>query len=393
MYSKEEKTTLIGLGMPTIFLRFSKALVMLVFFYYALSFTDNELLIGFAFGITALTQAGLTIPFGFWSDKYGRKKMILIGLIFFIIGSFLAAYPLNNIYILIFARFLQGTSAIYSCVLAFISDVIPDNKHSRTIGLFSIFTGIVFSLGIILGPTISPMFLPYSFLFILSGVLGIIALLYLMIYVNEPETKAKNLDSSPNLKIMKEAFFDKKLLIIYTVTLLSNFVLVSILFLMVPIMLEEYMPSEFTALLLIPIFIVGMIVMMYTSKHADRGKRKIVGINGIILVIIGLILFLFNNFLILIIGLILFFTGMAILDPLLPSFTLELASLKSKGTASGTYNLMRYLGEGTGPIIAGFVLLVFNISILLVLLVLIIFVSLIMFAILGASPNSTTDKN
>jgi MFS family permease len=389
MYSKEEKTTLIGLGMPTIFLRFSKALVMLVFFYYALNFTNNEFLIGVAFGITALIQAGLTIPFGFWSDKYGRKKMIIIGLLFFIIGSLLAAHPFNNIIILIFARALQGISAIYSCVLAFISDVIPDNKRSRTLGIFSIFTGIVFSIGIILGPTIAPTLLPYSYLFLLSAILAGIALIYFIIFVPETKIKDRQKEKHSSINIFKDAFANRKLLWLYIITFLSNLVLVSILFLMAPLMLEDYIPKEYTGLLLIPIFIIGMIVMLFTSKFADRGSRVKVGISGLILVGFGLVLFFISNFIVLIFGLTLFFVGMAILDPLLPSLIMNQASKKSKGTASGVYNLTRYLGEGIGPVMAGFILFVSSNLILLIFLFMSVIIS--MFLIGGLATGRSNN--
>ena len=387
MYSKEERKTLLGLGMPTIFLRFSKALVMLVFFYYASNFTDNKFLIGIAFGITALIQAGLTIAFGFWSDKFGRKKMIIVGLIFFIIGSLLAANPFNNIFILIFARLLQGISAIYSCVLAFISDVIPDNKRSRTMSIFSIFTGIVFMIGIILGPTISPAFLPYSFLFVLSAIMASIALFYLVIFVPEPIGKLYRKTSSSNIKILREAFTNKDLIKIYSATFLSNFVLVSILFLLVPILLSKFIPEEYSGILLIPIFILGMVVMLFASKFADRGRRKEIAFIGLILVGVGLVLFFISELIIIIIGLALFFIGMAILDPLLPSMILNLASKNARGTASGGYNLTRYLGEGVGPIIAGLLLLTLTMSFLLILLIILIICCIFLISILKISKK------
>jgi MFS family permease len=343
-----------------------------------LTLTNNEFLIGVAFGITALVQAALTIPFGFWSDKYGRKKMIIIGLIFFIIGSLLAAHPFDNIYILIFARFIQGISAIYSCVLAFISDTIPDRKRTRTMSMFSIFTGVVFSIGIILGPTISPLFLPYSFLFIISAILASIALIYLIIFIPEPPRKTNRIEKFSNSSLFKDAFFDRNLIIIYSATFLSSFVLISILFLLVPIMLENFIPIEYSGLLLIPIFIVGMIVMIYTSKLADKGYKKQIALIGFGLVCAGLAILLVAELVVIIIGLLLFFTGMAILDPLLPTLILKLASKKSKGTSSGIYNLTRYFGEGIGPIVAGLLLFILSKHILLILLIILVLFGIVL---------------
>ena len=52
---------------------------------------DNKALVGMAMGIYGLTQALLQLPLGIASDKFGRKKVIYIGLIVFAAGSFLAA--------------------------------------------------------------------------------------------------------------------------------------------------------------------------------------------------------------------------------------------------------------------------------------------------------------
>ena len=47
----------------------------------------TPLLIGIGIGIYGLSQGLLQIPFGLLSDRYGRKRLIAIGLMFFIAGS------------------------------------------------------------------------------------------------------------------------------------------------------------------------------------------------------------------------------------------------------------------------------------------------------------------
>ena len=51
-----------------------------------LSGGDNYTLIGIAFGAYGLTQAVLQIPFGMASDRYGRKPIIVFGLLLFAVG-------------------------------------------------------------------------------------------------------------------------------------------------------------------------------------------------------------------------------------------------------------------------------------------------------------------
>src|SRR3990172_12865386 len=62
-------------------------------------------LLGLVLGGYGLTQAAMQIPFGLLSDRFGRKPIVLLGLILFIIGSVLAGLT-DNIYVIIIGRIL-----------------------------------------------------------------------------------------------------------------------------------------------------------------------------------------------------------------------------------------------------------------------------------------------
>ncbi|NBX41594.1 MAG: MFS transporter, partial [Gammaproteobacteria bacterium] len=78
---------------------------------------NNLTLVGIALGVYGLTQSVLQIPFGWLSDRYGRKPVIYFGLAIFAAGSFVAAAA-DNIYIVILGRVLQGAGAISAAVMA-----------------------------------------------------------------------------------------------------------------------------------------------------------------------------------------------------------------------------------------------------------------------------------
>src|SRR3990167_10573134 len=67
-------------------------MILPVFSAYAMHLAGaTPTMIGITLGIYGLTQACLQIPFGILSDYIGRKRVILIGLILFFIGSAVAA--------------------------------------------------------------------------------------------------------------------------------------------------------------------------------------------------------------------------------------------------------------------------------------------------------------
>src|ERR1700693_5461536 len=99
----------------------------------------------------------LTTPiYGRLSDSYGRRKLFLIGLSFFGVGSLVAALA-TNFEILIVARGLQGLGAggLFSLAFAVIADVLPVKERGRYVLLFVLIFGSASILGPILGGVIA----------------------------------------------------------------------------------------------------------------------------------------------------------------------------------------------------------------------------------------------
>ena len=71
----------------------------------------TPLLAGIAVGAYGLTQALMQIPFGVWSDRIGRKPLIVVGLLLHVAGSVLGAVAASAP-ALVVARFVQGLGAV-----------------------------------------------------------------------------------------------------------------------------------------------------------------------------------------------------------------------------------------------------------------------------------------
>ena len=82
IFTYTEKKSIYSLSGVLFFRMFSIFILLPVFSILALDLEEaTPFLIGVAFGAYGLTQGLLQLPFGIWSDKVGRKKVIVIGLV------------------------------------------------------------------------------------------------------------------------------------------------------------------------------------------------------------------------------------------------------------------------------------------------------------------------
>jgi EmrB/QacA subfamily drug resistance transporter len=100
----------------------------------------------------ALLLASLLLLGGSLGDLYGRRKIFVVGVLIFAIGSAWCGLA-SSIAILIVARGLQGVGAalLVPGSLALISASFPESERGRAIGTWSGFTAITMSIGPVLG--------------------------------------------------------------------------------------------------------------------------------------------------------------------------------------------------------------------------------------------------
>src|SRR5215470_15466231 len=90
----------------------------------------NLELAGIAMGAYGLTQGLLQIPFGWLSDRLGRKPMLYAGLALFAAGSFVCAAS-EGPWMMIAGRILQGAGAISGVAIAAVADLTRESQRSK----------------------------------------------------------------------------------------------------------------------------------------------------------------------------------------------------------------------------------------------------------------------
>mgnify|MGYP003339169012 FL=1 len=142
-------------------------------------------LVGVAMGIYGLTQGVLQIPFGMASDRFGRKPVIVFGLVLFVIGSLIAAYA-DDIWVAILGRAVQGAGAISAAVVAFAAALTRDQHRTKTMAMIGSSIALVFALSLVAAPAMYRV-IGMSGIFIFIAVLAAVAILWTL-YVVPPET-------------------------------------------------------------------------------------------------------------------------------------------------------------------------------------------------------------
>jgi MFS family permease len=134
----------------------------------------TPLLAGLAVGAYGLTQAVMQIPFGAWSDRVGRKPLIVVGLLLHVAGSALGALAANAA-ALVAARVVQGLGAVSGPVTAFLADLTRPATRTRAMFVIGMSIGGSFIVSLVAGPLIAAG-IGVAGVFWLIGGLGLLAL-------------------------------------------------------------------------------------------------------------------------------------------------------------------------------------------------------------------------
>ena len=149
---------------------------------------DNHTLVGIALGAYGLTQGILQIPYGMASDRYGRKRVIILGLVLFALGSFVAAMA-DSMLVVIVGRAIQGAGAISAPVMAFLSDLTREQHRTKAMALVGSSIGLMFALSLVGSPLLYR-HIGMGGIFVLTGLLALAAI-WVVVSVVPQETLVK----------------------------------------------------------------------------------------------------------------------------------------------------------------------------------------------------------
>jgi len=327
---------------------------------YAAQFTGSTpFLIGFAFGIYGLAQASLQIPFGIWSERIGRKPVIVGGLVLLAIGSVVAAMA-HSIYGIILGRFLQGSGAVGGVLMALVADLTSEKNRTKAMAAIGASIGVSFGLAMILGSMLTS-YGGVPAIFWVTALLAIGGIFILFFAVPE---QPKNRYTSREVRTVPEllgvAIKNKMLLRLNAGIFTVHFVLMSN-FLVLPILLRDVVGIEGNDhwQVYLPLMFFSFIAMMPAMIYAEKKQAvKPVFVSAIATMALSLFLLAeFSGLRVMMLGLyFIFFSAFNLLEAMLPSLVSKTAPAGARGTAMGVYSTSQFLGLGCGGAIGGLIL-------------------------------------
>lgn len=318
----------------------------------------TPLLIGIAIGIYGLTQALLQIPFGLWSDRIGRKPVIITGLAIFAIGSVIAALA-DSIVMVIVGRAIQGAGAIAAAIMALAADVTREEQRSKIMATIGISIGFAFVLSMILGPILNQ-WIGVPGIFWLTALLALLGMVLVQLGLPKTVTLRSHRDAGTRPSDMGSLLKDGQLLRIDLSIFTLHFLLTAC-FVALPLALRDGAGLEVAQHPWVygPVLVVAMVLMVPFVIIAEaKRKMKPVILAAVAAIAVGLFIMALQSSSLwgIIAGLFIFFLAFNVLEATLPSLIAKEAPVDKKGTAMGVYSSAQFLGAFGGGAVGGWVM-------------------------------------
>ncbi|WP_036573701.1 MFS transporter [Nitrosomonas cryotolerans] len=336
---------------------FGLFIILPVFAFYAehLPGGDNFTLIGIALGAYGLTQAILQIPFGWLSDRIGRKPVIYLGLILFAIGSFTAAIAVD-IYWVILGRVIQGAGAISAAVMALAADLTREEHRTKAMAVIGMTIGTTFAVSLIVAPALNQL-IGVSGIFAMTGALALLAIIVVHKIIPDPLISRFHSDTEASASKFKNVLSNIELLRLNYGIFALHATLMA-LWLVMPLSLRQAgLEADDHWQLYLPVLLMSMVLIIPAIIYAEKkAKLKTIFIAAIALLLLGQISLALTADSIwgTAIALLVFFTAFNLLEASLPSLISKIAPVGAKGTAIGVYSSTQFLGAFVGATVGGY---------------------------------------
>src|SRR5690625_3324313 len=314
---------------------------------------DSSVRVGIALGAYGLTQAIMQIPLGMAADRFGRRPVVVAGLIVFIIGGVVAALA-SSIDGIIVGRILQGLGAISAAITAWVADATRPQVRTRAMAMIGMSIGLSFALSLVVSPVVVGQF-GLSGLFWLISLLGFLCLLLAAWGIPHFEPAERAIEAKADT--FKKVFANANLWHLNGGVFVLHAVLMTFFVSMPPILSQRFdLGANALWKIYLPVMLCSFVVMFawvfYIEKNKQHSKMLHWAVGLLGLAVLAMFFAQHYSWLLAIV-LWLFFSAFNTLEALQPSMVSRVASPTQRGLALGVYNTTQSLGVFFGAALGG----------------------------------------
>ncbi len=308
---------------------------------YVLSLPGGNLrLAGLAVGIYGLTQAAMLAPLGWVSDRIGRKPVLIVGLLVYALGGYLAG-AIEHPTTVVLGRALQGLGAISAVVFAAISDSTATQTRAQAMAVVGVGIGLAFGAAVVLAGPLAA-WLGVAGILRATAWLGLIALAVVVI-TPLPKHKAK----------MSGGIVDVRLLPLCLGVFVIHLAMAAV-FVHVPLSLAQLIDTDRLWQVYLTSFVLGAAVAVPLIIRYSQAKEVVIGTAVAVgISLLGIVMFGYLGAIAITAALVMFFAGYSYLEAVLPVRASLLALPGSRGATMGVYAISQALGVFAGSFLAG----------------------------------------
>lgn len=312
--------------------------------------------IGLAIGVYGLTQALLQIPYGMLSDRYGRKPLIIVGMLVFMFGSVVCALA-ESIEMMIVGRAIQGMGAVAAVLIATVADTVTEPFRLRAMSIVGITIGLSFTLSLVAGPLLSAVIGVRGIFWVIAGLAGLGMLLVICaVPTISGQRFQREAEADPS---QFKAVLSNPQLLRLDVGVFALHAMLTAMFVVVPMLIRDHagMDSLQHWELYLPVMLLSFVLMVpFIIQAESKGRMKPMFVGAIAALLIVQLVFLgtTQSYWTLFAILLLFFTAFNLLEASLPSLVVKLSPADKKGTASGVYSSSQFFGAAVGGALGGY---------------------------------------
>lgn len=318
---------------------------------------DDPAWVGLALGVYGLTQAVLQLPLGMASDRFGRKRVIVLGLLVFAAGSFLAAAA-DSVTGLLVGRALQGSGAVSAAVTALLADQTRDEVRTKAMALVGASIGLMFALALVAAPWLSG-HMGLGGLFGLTGVLALAGVAIVLWMVPPEPVQPVAVERGGLSQVWRHADLlrlNLGVFVLHTVQL-AMWVAVPALLVQAGLPKDHHWQAYLPAVVL-SFLLMGGLFALERRGHLRTALRVAIGLVLLVQIALAVLSNQTDSPAIWGLGLLLFlfFCGFNALEATQPSLVSRMATPALRGAALGTYNTLQSIGLFTGGALGGVLL-------------------------------------